>query len=374
MTVNGEITLRLSNRALLVVLAVLGLVWLLGHATHLAVVFFLAVLLAAAVSAVANGLARFHIKRAVAILLAYVLVLGVLAGLVALLVPLIGGEIAQLRANLPAYRGEANGLLARFPHTGSQPLRVDDLLDQAGGALQGAAGTVGKGVVHAGTMVATLLLIFVFAFFLAVDERFAERVVGRFFPPATRGRALGIMGRMGTGLGYWVRAQLLLALFFGVAFGVGLAVMRMPYALTLALIGGVLEVIPYVGGFVTIALAVLIGATTGKLWLVVAAVVWYAVVVNVEAHLVAPKLVGEIVGLHPLVIVVALYLGAETLGILGALLAVPLAVVLQILLDEFWTFGATPPTAPAGRPAAPPLQPGAAAARPDHAAAPARGD
>ncbi|HEX5503737.1 MAG TPA: AI-2E family transporter [Thermomicrobiales bacterium] len=374
MTVNGEITLRLSNRALLVVLAVLGLVWLLGHATHLAVVFFLAVLLAAAVSAVANGLARFHIKRAVAILLAYVLVLGVLAGLVALLVPLIGGEIAQLRANLPAYRGEANGLLARFPHTGSQPLRVDDLLDQAGGALQGAAGTVGKGVVHAGTMVATLLLIFVFAFFLAVDERFAERVVGRFFPPATRGRALGIMGRMGTGLGYWVRAQLLLALFFGVAFGVGLAVMRMPYALTLALIGGVLEVIPYVGGFVTIALAVLIGATTGKLWLVVAAVVWYAVVVNVEAHLVAPKLVGEIVGLHPLVIVVALYLGAETLGILGALLAVPLAVVLQILLDEFWTFGAPPPAAPPGRPAALPLQPGAGAPRPDHAAAPARGD
>ena len=193
-------------------------------------------------------------------------------------------------------------------------------------------------MVAAGSTLVTLLLIVVFAFFLAVDARFAERLVERFFPPALRGRAVRIMGKMGEGLGAWVRAQLLLALFFGVAFGVGLAVMRMPYALTLGVIGGVLEVVPYVGGFVTIALAMLLGATTGKLWLVVAAVAWYAAVANVEAHLVAPKLVGQIVGLHPLVIVLALFLGAETLGILGALLAVPLAVVLQILLDEFWTF------------------------------------
>ena len=99
-----------------------------------------------------------------------------------------------------------------------------------------------------------------------------------------------------------------------------------------------LEIIPYVGGFITIVLAVLIAATTGKLWLIIAVVVWYAIIVNLEAHIVAPKLVGEIVGLHPLVVVLALFLGAEVLGILGALLAVPIAVIVQALLDEFWTF------------------------------------
>ncbi|MGI8858489.1 MAG: AI-2E family transporter, partial [Thermomicrobiales bacterium] len=148
-----------------------------------------------------------------------------------------------------------------------------------------------------------------------------------------------LMEKIGTGLGYWVRAQLLLALFFGVTFGVGLAILRTPYALTLGTIGAVLEIIPYVGGFITIVLAVLVAATTGKLWLVIAVLVWYAIVVNLEAHIVAPKLVGEIVGLHPLVVVLALFLGAEVLGILGALLAVPIAVIVQALLDEFWTFG-----------------------------------
>jgi predicted PurR-regulated permease PerM len=93
---------------------------------------------------------------------------------------------------------------------------------------------------------------------------------------------------------------------------------------------------------------VLIAATTGKLWLIIAVLVWYAIVVNLEAHVVAPKLVGEIVGLHPLVVVLALFLGAEVLGILGALLAVPIAVIVQALLDEFWIF--TEPAAEAREP------------------------
>ena len=67
-----------------------------------------------------------------------------------------------------------------------------------------------KSVLEVGSTLVTLLLIFVIAYFLAVDERFAERVASRFFPPHLRPRALKIMERIGTGLGYWVRAQLLL--------------------------------------------------------------------------------------------------------------------------------------------------------------------
>ena len=146
------------------------------------------------------------------------------------------------------------------------------------------------------------------------------------------------MGRVGTSVGAWVRAQLLVGLFFGATFGVGLAVLQVPYAATIGTVGAVLEIIPYVGGIVTIALALLRAATTGKLWLLGAVLVWYLVVTNVEAHVVYPKLVGEIVGLQPLVVVLALFVGAEALGIVGALLAIPVAVVLQTLLDEFYTF------------------------------------
>ncbi|HEU5329928.1 MAG TPA: AI-2E family transporter [Thermomicrobiales bacterium] len=340
---NGEINLRLTNRALVLVLGALALVWILFHATHIVVVLFIAVLLASAVSSAANRLERYRVNRSLTILILYLIVLGVLAGLIALLVPLITNEVTLLRDNLPQYQDQANSLLARLPHQG-QPQRVNDLFKNLSGQLQSAALDLSRGVVEFGSALVTILLIFVIGYFMAADNQFAQRIVSRFFPPTTRPRAISIMNKIGDGLGFWVRAQLLLAFFFGFAFGVGLGIMRMPYALTLGVVGGVLEIIPYVGGFITIVLAVLIAATTGKLWLIIAAVCWYAVVVNVEAHFVAPKLVGEIVGLHPLVVVVALFLGAEVLGILGALLAVPIAVIIQTLLDEFWQFEDAPVT------------------------------
>ena len=142
---HGELNLRLTDRALLLVLAALGLAWLLRHATHIVVVLFLAVLLAAAVSGAANRLARLRIGRAPAILLAYLLVLAVLLGLAALLVPLVAGEVALLRANLPRYQDQADALLARLPAASGAPLRVDDLTAQLGGRLEGAAVGLSRG-------------------------------------------------------------------------------------------------------------------------------------------------------------------------------------------------------------------------------------
>lgn len=357
----GEVNIRLTNRALFVVLGAFALLWLLAHATHIIVVLFIAILLASSVSIAATRLEGLGVKRGIAILLVYIAVLAVLAGVVALLIPLIAGEIKTLRDNLPAYQDNVNNFLARLPRRNGEPLRVNTIFGDLGGRLNGAAGKAGKGVLAAGSTLVTLLLIFVIAFFLAVDPKFAERVVTRFVPPTARRRTLALMAKIGRGLGYWVRAQLLLALFFGVAFGLGLLVLGVPYALTLGTIGAVLEIIPYVGGLITIVLAILVALTTGKLWLIVAALVWYAIVVNVEAHVVAPKLVGEIVGLHPLVVVLALFLGAEVLGILGALLAVPIAVIVQALLDEFWTFGDADTSTGTASTTGLPLEPGTSA-------------
>ncbi len=345
----GEIDVRLTNRALFLVLGAGVLIWLLFNATHIVVVLFIAVLLATAISAAANRLERYRVPRSLAILLTYLLVLGILTGVVGLLVPLIANEVQLLRTNLPEYQTQADALLARFPQNNGQTLRVDDVIGGLSGRLQQGAVELGRGVAAVGSVLVTLLLIFVFAFFMAVDDRFATRIVRRFFPPQMRERAGTIMGQMGDGLGQWVRAQLLLAAFFGIAFGIGLAILRVPYALTLAVVGAVLEVIPYIGGFVTVILAVLVAATTGKLWLVGATLLWYLVVVNFEAHIVGPKMVGDVVGLHPLVVVVSLFIGEEVLGILGALLAVPIAVVMQILLDQFWKFGDEPQEADEGQ-------------------------
>lgn len=317
------------------------------------IVLFTAILLAAAVAPPAAALQeRWRIPRGVTVLLVYLLGLAVLAGGVALLVPLVSSEVQRLHDRLPQYDADLRRLMERVaPGQADQVSRsalVDRLTRELGGGLGRATGAA----VSLSTVVVRLVLVLVLGYFLAVEEDFAAAVVTRFAPHRHRPRVQHLLDTIGNRLGHWARAQLLLALSFGVAFGVGLRVIGEPYAVTLGVVGGILEIIPYVGGFVTVVLAVLVAATHG-VGTIVAVVVWYTIVVQLEAHVVAPYLMGRALGLHPLVVVVALFVGAEALGLFGALLAVPIAVVLQALLDEFYTFGPAPPGPPATEAPAP---------------------
>jgi predicted PurR-regulated permease PerM len=302
------------------------------------IVVFTAILLASAVAPLASALERYHIPRSLTVLLAYLAALLTLAGVIALIVPLVTDEFHLLRAQLPQYNAELRRLVERFAPGEADRLSnaalVSQALDKFGAYVTRAPGFA----LSVSSLVVRVVIVLVMAYFMAVEEDFTGRVIRRFTPPRYRPRVQRILSSIGNQLGEWARAQLLLAIFFGFAFGAGLRIVGVPYSVTLGVIGGVLEIIPYVGGFITLVLALLVAATNG-IFQVVFALVWYTIVVQVEAHIVAPYLMGRAVGLHPLVVVVALFVGAEALGIFGALLAVPIAVVLQVLLDEFYAFG-----------------------------------
>jgi len=308
---------------------------------HVFTVLFTAVLLAAAVAPAARFMARRRVPRGVTILIIYLLVLLVLAGVVALVVPLVVDEIDALRQSLPGYADDIQRLVHRIAPDQAQNFSTSTITNRLSGELGTVASTLTSLIFDLVSFSITVILVLVIAFFLAVEEDFVALAIRRFVPPEQRPRVARVMGRIGTRLGQWARAQLLLALFFGVAFGVGLRIFNVHYAVTLGVVGGVLEIIPYVGGFITVALAVLIALTQHPL-LVVWVVAWYAVVVEIEGHVIAPKLMDRVLGIHPLVVVVALFLGGEALGILGALLAVPIAIVVQALLDEFYVFESRP--------------------------------
>lgn len=304
---------------------------------HVFIVLFTAVLLAAAVAPAARILARRGVPRGVTILAIYIGLLLVLVGVVALVVPLVLGEVDTLRNRLPKYANDLQQFVQRLAPDQASRLNTNSLVEQASSQLGSVAGEL-TGIVRA--LISTsisVVLVLVMAFFLAAEEDFVSVVIGRFVPPQERHRVTRLLGKIGTRLGQWARAQLLLALFFGVAFGAGLEIFRVNYAVTLGVIGGVLEIIPYVGGFITVALAILVALSQQPI-LVVWVVIWYAVVVEVEGHVIAPKLMDRVLGIHPLVVVVALFLGGAALGILGALLAVPIAIVIQVVLDEFYVF------------------------------------
>ncbi|MBI2759802.1 MAG: AI-2E family transporter [Chloroflexi bacterium] len=328
---------RLLTPLLVVVLVLLTLRLLPLPLEKVFVTIFTAILLAAAVSPAADALEKYHIPRGVTVLTLYLVGLLALTGVVALIVPLVSSEVTSLQDRLPRYNEDLRRLIERIAPEQADRFASDaianEFFDQLGGQLGRATGYA----VTLSSLVLRIIIVLVMSYFMAVEAGFAERVVTRFTPPAHRARVHRIMSNVGNRLGHWARAQLLLALYFGLLFGVGLRLAGVPYAVTLGVVGGVIEIIPYIGGFITLILAVLIAATKAPL-LVVWVVVWYTFVVQTQAHVFAPVLMGRVVGMHPLVVVISLFVGVEALGFYGALLAVPIAVVLQALLDEFYFF------------------------------------
>jgi predicted PurR-regulated permease PerM len=308
---------------------------------HAFVIFFTSILLAAAVSPAAKTMARYRVPRGVTILIVYLLGLGILAGAVTLLVPLVASEVSGFQRSLPSYLSRLQILITQHAPQEAGQVSFTSLSGQASSWLSTAARELTSITVTVLKLGIDLVLILVMAFFMAHEENFALLVITRFVPAEGRPRAVRVLSRIGTQLGGWARAQILLAIFFGTVFGLGLWVIGIPYAATLGVVGGILEIVPYVGGFITMVLAVLVALTHDPLHALLA-LAWYAVVAEVEVHVVHPTLMNRFVRLHPLVVVIALFLGAEALGIIGALLAVPVAIVAQVLLDEFYALPPPP--------------------------------
>jgi predicted PurR-regulated permease PerM len=341
----SNITIHITTKSIALLLAALALVWLIANFSSILLMLFLAILLAVAITPAVDMLERQRLPRTVAIVLIYIALLGVVALAIGVLVPVLIEEIGQLSTNLPESTERllempGQWLAQNFPALG-QTFQVNDLVRQLSdqlGALVGSFGTLLLGLGSAlSTIILSALLVLVVGFILTSDAHFAPRFIARFFPPRHRPMATTLANDIGGRLGHWVRAQLLVCLFYGVGFGIGLGLLGVPYAFALGLAAAIMELIPYVGGAIVTGVAILVALSVSP-WLALGVLVVYLVVANVEANIVYPKIVGDIVGIHPLVIIIALFIGAEARGIIGALLAVPLTVVLQVLFERFYRF------------------------------------
>ncbi|HRC77736.1 MAG TPA: AI-2E family transporter, partial [Kouleothrix sp.] len=347
-----SISVSITAKGVALLLAALALVWLIANFSSILLILFVAILLAVAITPAVAWLSAQRVPRAVAIVLIYLALLGLLSVVVAVTAPVLIDEVNQLSDNLPSLTtavvdAPGSWLGPLFPSL-QQSFKLNDLAQQLSAQLGALVGSVGALLVGLGRTLTSLilngLLVLVVGFILTADAEFAPRFIARFFPPSYRPTAAQLAGQIGDRLGHWVRAQLLVCVFYGVCFGIGLALMGVPYAFALGLAAAFMELIPYVGGAIVTGLAILVALSVSP-WLALGVLVLYLVIANVEANIVYPKVVGEIVGLHPLVIIIALFIGAEARGVMGALLAVPFTVVLQVLFDQFYRFEERAPAA-----------------------------
>jgi predicted PurR-regulated permease PerM len=291
------------------------------------------------------GIARLvglGVPRVVAIGLIFVVIILALAGLVLLVVPLVGNEIGTLQAQAPGLATAAQDQINRFQGA----VQVLGFKIDLKGATESISshlreyllGQFGNAVslgLTALTTLLQLLLTFIVAFLLALDAAAIKRVLRRLVPNDYRTDFDQIWRRIRKMLYAYMRGQLIIAALIGLLSGIACAVLGLPDAIALGLVAGITALIPYLGPFVGAIPAILVGlaVSPGKALLVA---VVYFLISNVILNFVYPKVVGDAVRLPPVLVIIAFIAGFSWAGILGMFVAVPLAATLRILFDHIY--------------------------------------
>jgi predicted PurR-regulated permease PerM len=327
---------------LLSLLATVALMWVIWQVVspilHTLVLFALAAVLAFALSGPVDMLTPRIGNRVVSIIAVYLLVgTAVVGGLILLAGPFVR-QASDLATALPQY---ANDLQARAPELqstlGSYGLQtdLDELKAQAATVVEQGGTDVLKNLVgtlaEVGGMILDVVLALVISLYLLVDgPRFATRSLA-LIPRQHRAKAVFLQDNVSRVLGGYLRGQLTLALIIGVLAGVGTAVLGLPYAVVLGVLAGLFELVPMFGPILSVIPAVLV-ALFMPFPTVVWVVLFFLAIQQIENNVLAPRISGHAVGLHPLGAMFALLAGFQLAGLLGGLFAVPMAGVLWVLL------------------------------------------
>lgn len=320
---------KIILRVVLILLA-LAFLWLIRDVV---IIILLSLVIASAMDPMVDYLNKHKIPRSVSVLSAYVIVIALIALIASLMVPLVINQFQVLSQNFPHYIVE---LQARYPNIGTllgstdpnalaQKLfhgfaTSDQIFDRTLGLFNGLFAVI------------TVLVI---SFYLVAADRGMKQFIHDLVPPQYQDVVGGLVVKIQRKMGLWVVGQIILSLFiFGLTF-IGLSLLGVQYALFLAILAGLLEIVPYLGPFLSAVPAVFFALIQNPP-LALAVIVLYILIQKTEGYILVPKVMEKTVGTSPLVVLLSLLIGFKIAGVLGLLLAVPLAGAVTVVLHEFF--------------------------------------
>ena len=261
-----------------------------------------------------------------------------LAGLFVLVVPALVDQGGALGRSLPQLYSSLVDTLEKNPNEAIRtlPQRLPTG-DQLASQLQGVSSAVLTGALGIGmgvlSLLAQVISVVVLSIYLTLDQSRLERFWLSLAPAARRPELLAIWREIESRLGGYVRGELLLMTSIGVLASLGYLVIGLPYPLALGALAGLLEFVPMVGPTLGSIPAILVALSISPQAALL--VVLYSIVIQVtENNILVPRLMGHSVGVSPVMVILAIFAFTSLLGIAGAFLAIPLAAILQVLMDH----------------------------------------
>lgn len=309
----------ISHKTIFFITAFMLSLWLIYLIKDLILILFVALILMSALSPLINFFVRLKLPKSISIGITYIIIIAVVSGLVASILPPLIEESSKLVVTLPPLVSQ-----------------VFDIFNVDRSLLQSELSHVSKNIFSITLAVfdnlLTIIFLLVLTFYLLLERESLENKVAAFFI-GRDDMVKRLIIKIEDKLGAWFRGQLLLSLIIGVLSYIGLLIFNIPYALPLAVIAGVLEVVPVIGPIISALPAIGIALTISPV-LSLAVAAMFFIIQQLENNLIVPQVMKRAVGLNPLVVILAIAIGSRLLGFVGALLAVPIAVVLQIVAAE----------------------------------------
>lgn len=315
--------------------AVLYVGWLLRDIILLAV---LALFVAVALSAPVNALQRrLRLPRAAAILLVYLAVIGVVVLVGLLVIPPFVREFERFLDAVPEYVHdlERSGAIARWDRQYGLLTTLEHQANRLPTLIGGAIGELENVTIGAVKRIVELIAILAVAFLLLLDApRLLDAIYGQ-LPAAHEQRARRLAAEAASAVGGYVAGVFSVALLAGLASFVAMTVLGIPFAVPLATQMALFAIVPLVGSTVGATVIAFVAAFAG-VETVIAWVVFWIVYQQTETHVIGPFVYRRTVDMRPVLVILSVLAGASLLGVLGALLAIPAAATIQLLLREWW--------------------------------------
>lgn len=303
--------------------------------------FLIALIISYVLNPVVNLLHARKVPRTAAVLLIYAVFVAAMTVILINLIPMFMQQLRELNAHMPQLAMRAQSLFDNMKDNSWIPRSVREGFDEAFRRLEESISRAVGGMVH--SLDETINVLFVafivpfLVFYMLKDFQLLERTALRIVPAKHRRHTVQMLIDIDTALGNYIRGQLLVCLFVGVLAYIGYWLIGMPYALLLAALVAVFNIIPYLGPFFGAAPAIVAASTISFKMVLLVAAVNLAVQV-LESNVISPQVVGRTLHMHPLLIIFVLLVGGELAGIVGLILAVPAYAALKVVAQHLWIY------------------------------------
>jgi predicted PurR-regulated permease PerM len=334
------VTNRTVVRVILTAIGIFAVLYFLYLIRTVLGMLFISAFLAVALGPIVELLARRGIKRSLAILLTYLMLLATIFGLGLLVVPPIVNGVNDFVGNVPHYVQDLRNskTFRRYDNKYKITPKLEEQAKKLPTHLSDAVSGLRSVTVGIFGTIVQLVTILVMAFFLLLDGRRILAFVLRELGPERGERWASISEDVYRAVGGYVAGNVFISVIAGISSYIVMSILNIPFAVPLAVLVAFFDLIPLVGSTIAGVVVGIVAAIVGFPGKLIAWVIFLVVYQQVENNVIQPVVYRRTVAIHPLIVIVAVLIGGSLLGVLGALLAIPIAATVQIVVKEYWQY------------------------------------